>query len=111
MRGRLAVVFACLAVVVLAKDSSQWLTGTLISVEPHTYTSSTRNHPNIELRDWTYTIDAGERVYEAEGGPDRPIRVEVNGPVTFSIEKDHLYIKDAEGHRFKLDLLKTTRKK
>ena len=64
-------------------------------------------------RVFTYSIDAGDKVYQAEEVGRRnakAIRVDVNGPVDYRLDKDHLYIRDPDGKSHKLDLIKTTRK-
>jgi hypothetical protein len=58
-------------------------------------------------------IDAGDKVYQAEEVGRRnakAIRVDVNGPVDYRLDKDHLYIRDPDGKSHKLDLIKTTRR-
>jgi hypothetical protein len=62
---------------------------------------------------FTYTVDGGDRVYDGQEIGRRNatlIHVEVNAPVQYAVDKDHLYIKDSDGKSHKLDLIRTTRK-
>jgi len=103
-----------------AKEPEVWKQGKLINVDVGSYTRTTSSPfvnkgQIITHRDrvFTYSVDAGDKIYQAEevGGPSATaIRVDVNGPVEYRIDKDHLYIKDPDGKSHKLDLVKTTRK-
>jgi len=88
-----------------------WTSGTLISIDDRKEVTSGKKGSVIEKRIWAYSIDAGDVIYEAERASKRPIQIEINGPVSFALRKTDLYVKDTGGHEFKLDLLKTTRKK
>lgn len=88
-----------------------WTSGTLISIDERKELTGSKKGSVIEKRVWAYSIDAGSVIYEAERASKRPIQIEINGPVSFALHKTDLYVKDSSGHEFKLDLLKTTRKK
>jgi hypothetical protein len=100
--------FSAQLVVAAARN---WKSGTLVSIDERKELRSSKKNPVIEDRVWAYSVDAGDLVYEAERGSNRPIQIEINGPVSFVIDGAHFYLKDASGHEFKLTLLKTTRKK
>jgi hypothetical protein len=98
-----------------AKEPGVWKQGKLINVDVGSYTRTTSspyvNNGQIithRRRVFTYSIDAGDKIYQGEAGASA--RVEVNGPIEYRLEKDHLYIKDLDGKSYKLDLIKTTRK-
>lgn len=112
---------ACLLVAgILSAKEPAWKQGKLINLDVGSFTRTTSspyvNHGQIIThrdRVFTYSVDGGDKIYEAEevGGPSaKAIHVDVNGPVEYWIDKDHLYIKDQDGKSHKLDLVKTTRK-
>ena len=103
------IIFMLSSGAVLAERN--WKEGVLVSIDQRKELRSNKNHPVIEDRVWAYFIDSGDAVYEAERGGNRPIQVEINGPVSFALAGKYLYLKDAGGHEFKLALLTTTRKK
>ena len=101
-----------------AKEPEVWIQGKLINVDVGSYTRTTSS-PYVNngqlithrVKVFTYSVGAGEKIYQAEGNfPPTAIRVDVNGPLEYRLDKDHLYIKDADGKSHKLDLIKTTRK-
>ncbi len=57
-----------------------------------------------------YSIDAGDKIYEAQEVGRKAPRVEVNSPIDYSVARDYLFIKDSDGKVHKLALRKTTRK-
>jgi hypothetical protein len=122
-KGQL-VKFAVVAVILLttgvlsSKEPGDWKQGKLINVDVGSYTKTTSS-PYINngqvfthrRRVFTYSIDAGDKIYQAETDiAPTAISVDVNGPVEFRIDKDHLYIKGPDGKSHKFDLVKTTRK-
>lgn len=108
---------ACLLLVAAlsAKEPEDWKQGKLINVDIGSYSRTFGVNGQINTqrrRVFTYSIDAGDKVYQAEevGRRDaKAIRVDVNGPVDYRLDKDHLYIRDPDGKSHKLDLIKTTR--
>jgi hypothetical protein len=46
----------------------------------------------------------------ASVGPAKPIQLEVNGPIQFAVEKDHIFVLDHERKEFRLNIVKTTLK-
>jgi hypothetical protein len=109
---------ACLLMVAAlsAKEPEDWKQGKLINVDIGSYSRTFGVNGQINTqrrRVFTYSIDAGDKVYQAEEVGRRnakAIRVDVNGPVDYRLNKDHLYIRDPDGKSHKLDLIKTTRK-
>ena len=101
-----------------SKEPADWKQGKLITVDigsyPRTTSSPYVNNGQVfthRHRVFTYSIDAGDKIYQAETGiAPTAIPVDVNGPVEFRIDKEHLYIKGPDGKGRKLDLVKTTRK-
>jgi hypothetical protein len=59
---------------------------------------------------YTYSVDGGEKVYQASETGRKAPHVEVNAPIAYSVSKDYLLIKDSDGKVHKLALMKTTRK-
>lgn len=53
---------------------------------------------------------AGDRVYIGECRSRKPIQLEVNGPIQFAVDKDHIFILDYERKEFRLNIIKTTLK-
>ena len=40
--------------------------------------------------------DAGDRVYVGKRRSRKPVQLEINGPIQFAVEKDHIFILDHE---------------
>ena len=59
---------------------------------------------------FTYTIDGAEKIYEAQEARNRAPHVEVNSSIPYSVSKDYLYVKDADGKVHKQALMKVTSK-
>ena len=101
-----------------SKEPENWKQGKLINVDVGSYTKTTSspyvNNGQVfthRRRVFTYSIDAGDKIYQAETDiAPTSIPVDVNGPVEFRIDKDHLYIKGPDSKGRRLDLVKTTRK-
>jgi hypothetical protein len=114
---RSSVVYIALLVTSLfAKDPTEWKQGKLLNLD---IGLQSRVHGfdgdiSTAVRSvFTYTVDGGDRVYDGRefGGRNaKSIHVEVNAPVQFAVDKDHLYIKDSDGKSHKLNLIRTTRK-
>jgi hypothetical protein len=84
-----------------------WQGGTLTDVD--TNTSTRPNGWTVEV--WRYSIDGGDRTYVAElehvrGTFTKPPKFEINSPIDFAVDGDHLYIKDAKGKEYKLKVIK-----
>ncbi len=97
----------------LAKDPTEWKSGKLLDLSSGTETrvAGVNGVVSTRLRKiFTYRVDAGERVYEAQEVGRRVPRVEVNAPIPYSVSKDYLFVKDGDGKVHKLALMKTTRK-
>ena len=92
----------------LAVARTEWREGKLVNVDAGTLTR--KNGKPSPVRIFRLAVDAGDKVYEGEESGKKAPRVEVNSPIQYAIDKDHLYIKDAQGKTHKLSLLKTTRK-
>src|SRR3984893_2484176 len=92
----------------LAVARTEWREGKLVNIDAAT--STRKNGKPLPNRIFRFAVDAGDKVYEGEESGKTAPRVEVNSPVGYAIDKDHLYIKDAQGKTHKLALLKTTRK-
>ena len=92
----------------LAVARTEWREGKLVNIDAAT--STRKNGKPLPNRIFRFAVDAGDKVYEGEESGKKAPRFEVNSPVRYAIDKDHLYIKDAQGKTHKLSLLKTTRK-
>jgi hypothetical protein len=101
------------ALVLEAKDPTEWMSGKLINVST---TSESRVQGvngivNTRIRTvFTFSVDGGDKVYEAQEKGKRAPHVEVNSPIPYSVTKDYLFVRDADGKVHKLALIKTTRK-
>ena len=108
----IALVFL-LPLMLAAKDPTDWKSGKLL--EPTTASESKVSGVNgivstRILTVYTYSVDGGEKVYEARETLKRAPHVEVNSPIQYSVSKDYLYVKDGDGKIHKLALVRTTRK-
>ncbi|MGC9951420.1 MAG: hypothetical protein ABSF64_34115 [Bryobacteraceae bacterium] len=93
--------------------SRTWQTGTLMDVSVNSVDSVHGVNGIINttgINFWSYTPDAGDRVYVGEQRSRKPIQLEVNAPVQFAVEKDHVFILDHERKEFRLNIIKTTLK-
>ncbi len=73
-------------------------------------TSTQKNGKPSRIRVFRLAVDGGDKVYEGEESGKKAPRFEVNSPVQFALDRNHLYVKDTQGKTHKLPLLKTTRK-
>ena len=90
-----------------------WQTGTLMDVSVNSVDSVHGVNGIINttrINFWSYTLDAGDRVYVGEHRSRKPIQMEVNGPIQFAVEKDHIFVLDHERKEFRLNIIKTTLK-
>jgi hypothetical protein len=110
MKLMLVVFMMLMMLAPLVAKIRDWKNGTLISIEERKELVIGKKSGSEE-RFWSYSIDAGDVIYEAERASKRPIQVEINGPVSFVLDGKHLILRDGSDHEFKLLLLKTTRKK
>ncbi len=95
-----------LATAVVAKEPD-WKQGKLVNLVVGSQTSIKHGKSKAH-RTFTFTVDGGDRTYDGvEVG--KTLHLEVNAPVEYATEKDHLYLKDPAGKSHKLDLVKTTR--
>ena len=108
---------ALIAMVLSAKDPTQWTQGKLLNLDvgSQSKVGGVNGVYGTKVRRvFTYTVDGGKRIYdgqEVSGQNGKPIGgVEVNGPVEYATDKDHLYLRDSDGKSHKLDLIRTTRK-
>lgn len=96
---------ACFLMVaaLFAKEPEDWKQGKLINLEIGSYSKTFGGSGRINTqrrRVFTYSIDAGDKIYQAEEVGRRnakAIRVDVNGPVDYRLDKDQLYVRDPEG--------------
>jgi hypothetical protein len=92
------------ALVLAAKDPAEWMTGKLIDL-------STASESNTRiLTVFTFSVDGGDKIFEGKETTKRAPHVEVNSPIQYSVMKDYLFVKDADGKVHRLALVKTTRK-
>jgi hypothetical protein len=91
-----------------AASTADWKEGKLLDISM----SSTplRNGKPAPQKVYTYSVDGGDKVYEAQEVGRKAPHVEVNSSVEFSISKDYLRVRDSDGKVHKLALVKTTRK-
>ena len=104
------------AILLFAKDPSESKHGKLLNLD----IGSQSKVPGVNgivttriSRVFTYSVDGGDRVYDGQEVSRRdgkPIRIEVNRPVEYAIDRDHLYLKDSDGKSHRLDLVRTTSK-
>ena len=107
MRVFRGAAFFVLSLALLAKEPD-WRPGKLLNLDVGSQTSMKKGKSKI-CRTYTFSVDGGDKVYDgAEVG--KTIHLDVNGPVEYAIEKDHLFLKDSRGKSYKLDLVKTTLK-
>jgi hypothetical protein len=59
---------------------------------------------------YTYSVDGGDKVYEAQEVGRKAPHVEVNSSIGYWVSKDYLRVRDSDGRVHKLALVKTTRK-
>jgi hypothetical protein len=107
----LAAVPVLLAYAVLtihAASPTNWNQGKLLDLAVSMTTLPNGNPAPRKV--YAYSVDGGEKVYEAQEVGRKAPHVEVNSPITYSVSRDHLFIKDADGKVHKLTLMKTTRK-
>lgn len=111
-----ASLFALLLSLVTASAGTKgrtWQSGTLIDVSVNSVASVQGVNGIINtarINFWSYTVDAGDRVYVGERRSRKPIQLEVNGPIQFAVEKDRIFILDHERKEFRLNIIKTTLK-
>ena len=123
-RGKLAILpilVALCSLTSLAKDRD-WTTGTLVASEMERETRIVTIPPVVGSRqsapmiatvpnDLTlYTIDDGKYVFVVSRQIMRPLKLTVNTPVKFAIEKRYCYLLDEEGKEHKLLVEKKTLK-
>lgn len=102
-----------LATLSAGSKARTWQTGTLMDVSVNSVDSVHGVNGIINttrINFWSYTLDAGDRVYVGEHRSRKPIQMEVNGPIQFAVEKDHIFILDHERKEFRLNIIKTTLK-
>lgn len=102
-----------LTLVVVAKDPTDWKAGKLLNLTNASQSKvvGVNGIVNTKIRHvFTFVVDGGEKVYEATEIGTKAPHVEVNAPITFSVSKDNLFVKDTDGKVHKLALIKTTRK-
>ena len=90
-----------------------WQTGTLLDVSVNSVASVQGVNGIINtarVNFWSYTLDAGDRVYVGERRSRKPVQLEINGPIQFAVEKDHIFILDHERRELRLNIIKTTLK-
>jgi hypothetical protein len=91
-----------------AAYSADWRQGTLVNM--NVSTAQQKNGKPAPDKIFTYSVDGGDKVYEAQEVAKKAPHVEVNSPVSFSVSKDRLLVRDAQGKVHKLALVKTTLK-
>jgi hypothetical protein len=105
-----------LALGLLAKDPTEWKQGKLLNIDVGSQLRVVGYNGMIGTnvrRVFTYSIDGGDRIYDGQevtGRHGKPVHVEVNGPVEYAVDKNHVYLRDSDGKSHKLDLVRTTRK-
>lgn len=92
----------------LSAARTQWREGKLTNIDVGT--STQKNGKPSRIRVFRLAVDGGDKVYEGEESGKKAPRFEVNSPVQFALDRNHLYVKDSQGKTHKLPLLKTTRK-
>jgi hypothetical protein len=103
----------CLPLASLAKDPTDWKSGRLLDLTTASESRVIGFNGMVGTRIltvYTYSVDGGEKVYEAKEALKQAPHVEVNSSIQYSVSKDYLYVKDSNGKVHKLALVKTTRK-
>jgi hypothetical protein len=96
-----------------AKDPTDWKPGKLVNLAATTESKvvGVNGIVSTNIRKvFTFTVDSGDRIYEAQEISRKAPRVEVNAPIQYSGSKDYLFIKDVDGKVHKLAIIKVTRK-
>jgi hypothetical protein len=91
-----------------AAFSADWRQGTLVNM--NVSTAQQKNGKPAPDKVFTYSVDGGDKVYEAQEVAKKAPHVDVNSPVSYSLSKDRLLVRDREGKVHKLALVKTTLK-
>jgi len=104
------VVLALLLALAPAPADRAWQDGVLMDVTNHTAGTKTSGKKTNDMFVFEYTIQTADKFYVADTSaavkPTNPINLDVNGKVTFAIEKQNLYLKDKAGKEFKLGIVK-----
>ncbi len=91
-----------------AAFSAGWRQGTLVNM--NVSTAQQKNGKPAPDKIFTYSVDGGDKIYEAQEVAKKAPHIEVNSPVSYSLSKDRLLVRDEQGKVHKLALVKTTRK-
>jgi hypothetical protein len=96
-----------------AKPPVEWKQGKLLELNHSTRQRVVGANGTVATHErhiFTYSIDGGDKIYEAEEVSRKAPRVEVNADIQYTVSKDSMSVKDLDGATHKLKLLKTTRK-
>jgi hypothetical protein len=121
MKRALPVMLASLAIVAVAAERN-WQTGTwgevkvtrprvVIGVQSAPSRPGTRTPAMTEIR--TYVIDTDElrlELKEPAPAPRRPVDAMVGERVTFALEKNAVYVREADGTEVRLQVTKRIKK-
>jgi PEGA domain len=102
----LTALLACsLALPLMNASERVWQEGTLKDVDLRT-----GMYGGITRKIWQYTVEGGTTTYLAEQlasiWHEKPLAIDVNTAVKFSIDRDHLYLLGPDGKEQKMDIIK-----
>lgn len=106
--GRLSGLLVIGTLAVQAASAADWKQGKLVDISMST--TPLRNGKPAPQKIYTYSVDGGDKVYQAHEVGRKAPHVEVNAPIDYSVSKDHVLVRDSDRKVHKLALVKTTRK-
>jgi hypothetical protein len=96
------------ALAIQAALTADWKQGKLLDISMSS--NPLRNGKPAPQKVYTYSVDGGDKVYEAQEVGRKAPHVEVNSSIEYWASKDYLHVRDSDGRVHKLALVKTTRK-
>ena len=91
-----------------AASGADWKQGKLVDISMSM--TPLPNGKPAPRKIYTYSVDGGDKVYEAQEVGRKAPHVEVNSSIDYSVSKDYLLLRDSDRKVHKLELVKTTRK-
>jgi hypothetical protein len=86
--------------ILLSKDPTEWRPGKLVDLATSTESKVVGVNGLVTTgirKVFTFTVDCGDRIYEAQEIGRKAPHVEVNAPIQYSASKVYLLIKDTDG--------------
>ncbi len=104
--GRVVLLLALAASLCLA--AKDWQQGKLVDLSVSQGTLPNGKPSAVKV--FTFSVDAGDKIYAGQETSKSAPHVEVNAPIDYMLSGKDLYVKDSGGKALKLLLVKTTRK-